>query len=79
MIIYGWKQLDGIKENVLRLVASDMRRDRRIISPKIPNYANGKCLTRIEKGQNYNCPARKVQCFFNSIPELTRIKKKKFC
>ena len=35
MIIYGWQQLEGIKENVLRLVASDTRRDRRIISPKI--------------------------------------------
>ena len=42
MIIYGWQQLEGIKENVLRLVASDTRRDRRIISPKIRDYANGK-------------------------------------
>ena len=36
MIIYGWQQLEGIKENVLKLVASDTRRDRRIISHKYP-------------------------------------------
>ena len=54
MIIYGWQQLEGIKENVLRLVASDTRRDRRMISPKIQDYANGKCLTKVEKGKIHN-------------------------
>ena len=68
MIIYGWQQLEGIKENVLRLVASDMRRDRRIISLKIQDYASGKRLTRVEKRQIYNYPARKVQHLFKCIP-----------
>ena len=34
MIIYGWQQLEGIKENVPRLFASDTRRDRRRISQR---------------------------------------------
>ena len=72
MIIYGWQQLEGIKENVLRLAASDARRDRKIISPIIPNYANGKRITRVEYRQIYNCPARKVQRLFNCIPGWIR-------
>ena len=79
MIIYGWQQLEGIKENVLRLVASDTRRDRRIISPKIRDYANGKRLTRVEKSQIYNCPSRKVQRLFNCIPGWIRNLKKENC
>ena len=79
MIIYGWQQLEGIKENVLRLVASDTRRDRRIISPKIRDYANGKRLTRVEKRQIYNCPSRKVQRLFNCIPGWIRNLKKENC
>ena len=80
MIIYGWQQLEGIKENVLRLVASDTRRDRRIISPTIPKYANGKRLSRVEYDQIYNCPARKVQRLFNCIPGWIRnLKKSEGC
>ena len=79
MIIYGWQQLEGIKENVLRLVASDTRRDRGIISPKIRDYANGKRLTRVEKSQIYNCPSRKVQRLFNCIPGWIRNLKKENC
>merc|ERR1711874_772369 len=76
MIIYGWQQLERIKENVLRLVASDTRKDRRIISPKIPRYANGKRLSRVEWDQIFNCPARKVQTLFNFIPGWIRNLKK---
>ena len=72
MIIYGWQQLEGLKENVLKLTASETRRDRRIITPKIPNSANGKRLTRVEKRQIYNCPARKIQRLFNCIPGKIR-------
>ena len=61
MIIYGWQQLEEKRENVLRLAATTSRRDRRIISPKIPNMANGKWLSQVVKRQIYNCPARKVQ------------------
>ena len=59
MIIYGWQQLEEIRENVLRLTATTSRRDRRIISPKIPNMANGKRLSQVDKRQIYNCPSRK--------------------
>ena len=73
MIIYGWQQLEGIKENVLRLVASDTRRDRRIISQKIQDDANDKRLTRVEMRQIYNCLARKGHCLFNSIDDWLKI------
>ena len=72
LIIYGWQQLEGKRENVLRLTATKTRRDRRIISPKIPNMANGKRLSRVEKRQIYNCPSRKTQRIFNSIPGYIR-------
>ena len=68
MIIYGWQQLEEIRENVLRLTASKKKRYRMIITPKIPNMANGKRLSRVEKRQIYNCPSRKTQRLFNSVP-----------
>ena len=40
MIIYGWKQLEGLKENVLRLNASKTRRNRQIATKKIMPMAN---------------------------------------
>ena len=71
--------MEGIKENVLRIIASDTRRDRRIMSPKIGDYASGKCLTRVEKRQIYNHPSRKVQRLFNCIPGWIRNLKKENC
>ena len=52
MIIYGWQQLEEIRENLLRLTATTSSRDRRMISPKIPNMANEKRLSRVEKKTN---------------------------
>ena len=72
MIIYGWQQLEEIRENVLRLTASKKKRYRIIITPKIPNIANEKRLSRVEKRQIYNCPSRKTQRLFNSIPGYIR-------
>merc|ERR1711874_468052 len=72
MIIYGWQQLEEKRENILRLTATISRRDRRIISPKIPDMANGKRLSRVEKRQIFNCPSRKVQRLFNCIPGTIR-------
>ena len=72
MIIYGWQQLEEKRENILRLTATTSRRDRRIISPKIPHMANGKRLSRVEKIQIFNCPSRKVQRLFNCIPGSIR-------
>ena len=60
------------RENILRLTATTSRRDRRIISPKIPDMANGKRLSRVEKRQIFNCPSRKVQRLFNCIPGSIR-------
>ena len=61
------------------MVASDTR-DRRIISPTIPRYANGKRLSRAEWDQIFNCPARKVQRLFNCIPGWIRnLKKSEGC
>ena len=72
MIIYGWQQIEGLKENVLRLKTSWTGRYRTIISTKIPNDANGKRLSRVEKSLIYNCPARRAQRLFNSIPGKLR-------
>ena len=78
-MIYGWQQLEGIKENVLRLTAmrrereTEMEtRDRKMMSLKIPDNENGKRLSRVEKRQIYNCPARKIQRLFNCIPGKIR-------
>ena len=72
MIIYGWQQIEGLKENILRLKTSWSGRYRTMISSKIPNEANGKRLSRVEKNLIYNCPARRVQRLFNSIPGKIR-------
>ena len=72
MIIYGWQQLEEKRENVLRLTETISKRERRIITPRIPNMANGKRLSRVEKRQIYNCPSRKVQRLFNCIPGAIR-------
>ena len=77
MIIYGWQQLEGLKENVLRLYAGERSADERkryrtMIVSKIPNYANGKRLSRVEKRQIYNSPANKTQRLFNCIPGKIR-------
>ena len=60
MIIYDWLQLGEIRENLLRLTLCDTKRDRRIIPLKLPNNANGKRLSWVEKIQINNCPARKI-------------------
>ena len=67
MIIYGWQQLEGLKENVLRLNASETRRDRLIITQKKLVSANGKCSSRVEKRLICNSPSRKTQRLFNCI------------
>ena len=72
MIIYGWQQLEEVRENVMRLTTTTSRRDRRIISSKIPNMANRKRLSRVEKRQIYNCPSIKIQRLFNCIPGTIR-------
>merc|ERR1712240_165367 len=77
MITYGWQQLEGIKENVLRLVASDTRRDRRIISPKIRDYANGKRLTRVVKETNLQLPIKESTTSLQLHPWMDQKSEKK--
>ena len=50
MMIDSWQKLEGITENVLKLFASDMKKDRRMI-PQIRYYANGRHLIIVEKRQ----------------------------
>ena len=72
MIIYGWQQLEGIKENILRPETSWTRRDRMIMPQKIKYAANGKRLSVVEKRQIFNSSAGKVQRVFNCIPGKIR-------
>ena len=46
------QQLEEIRQNVLRLTLSKTKSDRRIISPKIPNKANGKQLSWVGKNKS---------------------------
>ena len=41
-IIYGWQQLEGLKENVLRLKSSWIGTSRRIVSKRIPYQVEGR-------------------------------------
>ncbi len=70
MIIYGWQQLEGIKENILRKETGWRGRDRMIMPKR--NAANGKDLSVVERGQIFNSPAVKVQRLFNCIPGKIR-------
>ena len=70
-MIYGWQQLEGIKENVLKLNESE-RGTRLIISPKIPGEYEGvrinpSVITKIDNG-----PARKTAMLFNRLPRRIR-------
>ncbi|MCP4255418.1 MAG: hypothetical protein GY775_18840 [Candidatus Scalindua sp.] len=71
MIIYGWQQLEGIKENILRLETRWRGRGRMIMPKKIRYAANGKLLSVKERGQIFNSPAGKVQRLFNCIFSYT--------
>ena len=71
-IIYGWQQIEGLKENVLDLKTSWIGMSRRIISKRIPYQVEGRRLRRADTTKVFNCPARKVGRLFNSIPASIR-------
>ena len=71
-IIYGWQQIEGLKENVLDLKTSWIGTSRRIISKRIPYQVEGRRLKRADTTKVFNCPARKVGRIFNSIPASLR-------
>ena len=67
MIIYAWQQLEGIRENIMKLKASERGRGRLIISPTIPWKVTKKNRTLI-----HNSPARKMERVFNKMPGKIR-------
>ena len=71
-IIYGWQQLEKLKENILGLKSSWIGTSRRIISTRIPYQFEGRRLTRANVTKIYNCPSRRVERMFNSIPANIR-------
>ena len=72
MIIYGWQQLVGLKENVLKLEASS-RGTSRTIMPKKPSFrVEDRRLGTANKTILYNSPLSKVQHLFNSLPRRLR-------
>ncbi len=73
LIIYGWQQIEGIKENILKLQISERESSRRIKSKQIP-YAgiNGDRILPSTKTKILNSPASKTERMFNSMPAWLR-------
>ena len=71
-IIYGWQQLEGLKENVLGLKKSWIGTSRRIVSKGIPYQFEGRRLRRADTTKIHNCPARRVKRMFNNISAKNR-------
>ena len=63
MIINAWEQLEGIKENVLRLETKTIGRCRWIRSTTIPTTLNGSNRTMI-----HYTTARQMGRLFNALP-----------
>ena len=69
LIIYGWQQLEGIKENQMNLRESEVGRSRRIQLPDVPyNGINGLRLLPSAKTKLANSPARRTMALFNCLP-----------
>ncbi|CAL4121142.1 unnamed protein product, partial [Meganyctiphanes norvegica] len=71
-IIYGWQQIEGIKENILNLKTNWKGRSRTMTSKVIKGYIEGRRITRKDITSIHNCPARKVERAFNCIPTKLR-------
>ena len=73
LIIYGWQQIENIKENILKLEISGRNSNRRIKQRQIPNYgrARERILPLIKTKIN-ECPARKIEIAFNCMPRELR-------
>ena len=73
MIIYGWQQLENIKENVLELKVSNRSMTRRIQLGNIKTYLDdGTRINPSVKTQILNSPARKIERLFNCMPSDLR-------
>ena len=72
LIIYGWQQIENIKENVLKLKTSWRGVGRRIISKGINTQVEGRRLKRSTITNIYNSPAKRIERAFNSIPNYLK-------
>ena len=71
-IIYGWQQIEGIKENIMNLRVSWGGRNRNITVPNIPHQINGKAITTKNRNLIHKSPARQCQRLFNCLPTTIR-------
>ena len=75
LIKYGWQQLEGIKENVMKLRVSNNGRNRLINNGS--GEKKGFRLSSKMKSKLYNSPLRETERTFNSMPRhlrnLTRV------
>ena len=73
LIIYGWQQIEGIKENILKLEVSE-RSSRSIKSGQLPYYGTDgkKRILPSEKTKILQCPAMKIERTFNCMPRYLR-------
>ena len=76
LIIYGWQQIESIKENVLRLEISERNSSRSIKSGQLPYYGldGRKRILPSEKTKILQCPAMKIERAFNCMPRYLRDK-----
>ena len=72
MIIYGWQQLVGLKENVLKLEASSRGISRTIMPKKPPFRVEDRRLGTANKTILYNSHSSRVQHMFNSLQRRLR-------
>merc|ERR1711895_344905 len=73
LIIYGWQQIENIKENVLKLELSGRNSNRRIKQRQASNYgAEKERILPSIKTKIHHCPARKIERAFNCMPRELR-------
>ena len=73
LIIYGWQQIEKIKENVLKLELSGRNSNRRIKQRQASNYgAEKERILPSIKTKIHHCPARKIERAFNCMPRELR-------
>ena len=74
-IIYGWQQIEGIKENVMKLRINNNETNRLINNGS--GTKKGIKLSSKMKSKLYNSPLRETERAFNSMPRhlrnLTRV------
>merc|ERR1712055_72128 len=73
LVIYGWQQIEKIKENVLKLELNERNSSRSIRQRQIPySGTDGERIPESIKTKIHNCPARKIERAFNCMPRKLR-------